>query len=146
MSFIENSKTSQYAWNSAPIDDTDIPQSLAAVSRHFKFPMDVQLSSAPILNDIDQSALYTYLRDLSTDSQFATSVLQVLVEERKSAHHTRHNSQRAAKIFKVGDVVKAHVQVKSNASKGVVGKFLSRSRAISNQRGLRFKFLFGSTI
>ena len=30
-SFTENSKTSQYAWNSAPIDDTDIPRCLAAV-------------------------------------------------------------------------------------------------------------------
>ena len=35
-SFVENSKTSQYAWNSAPIDDTDIPRSLAAVGRYFK--------------------------------------------------------------------------------------------------------------
>ena len=81
ISFIENSKTSQYTRNSTPIDDTDIPRSLAAVGRHFKFPMDVQLSPTPILNDINQSALYTYLRDVSTDLQFATSVLQVLVEE-----------------------------------------------------------------
>ena len=90
--------------------------------------MDVQLSPTPILNDINQSALYTYLRDVSTDSQFATSVLQVLVEEWRTAHRTRHNSQRAAKIFKVGDVVKAHVQVNSNAAKGVVGKLSYQGR------------------
>ena len=96
-SFIENSKTSQYAWNSAPIDDTDIPRSLAAVGRHFKFPMDVKLSPTPTLNDADESALYTYLRDISTDSQFATAVLQVLIEERRTAHRERHNSQRATK-------------------------------------------------
>ena len=90
--------------------------------------MNVHLSPTPTLNDIDQSALYTYLRDVSTDSQFATSVLQVLVEERRTAHRTRHNSQRAAKIFKVGDVVKAHVQVNSNAAKGVVGKLSYQGR------------------
>ena len=121
-SFVENSKTSQYVWNGATIDDTDFPRSLSAAGRHFKLPMDVQLSSTPTLNDLNQSTLYTYLLDVSTDSQFATAVLQVLVEERRTAYHTRHNSQRAAKSFRVGDVVKIHVQVYSNAAKGVVGK------------------------
>ena len=41
--FVQNVKTSQYAWNSAPIDNTDIPCCLAAVGRHFMFPMDVDL-------------------------------------------------------------------------------------------------------
>lgn len=121
-SFVENSKTSQYAWNSAPIDDTNILRSLADVGRRFKFPMDVQLSPTPTLNDTDQSIVYTYLRDVSTDSQFAISVLQASVEEWRTAHRTRHNSNRAAILFQVGDVVKAHVKVHSNSSKDVVGK------------------------
>ena len=45
--FIEYSKTSQYAWNSAPIDDTDIPRCVAAVRRHFQFLVDVQLNKTP---------------------------------------------------------------------------------------------------
>ena len=52
----------------------------------------------------------------------------MLVEERRTAHRTCHNSQRAAKIFKVGDVVKAHVQVNYNAAKGVVGKLSYQDR------------------
>jgi len=97
--FVENSKTSPYAWNSTPIDDNDIPRSLVVVGRHFKFRMDVKLSPTPTLNDADQSALYTYLKDASTDSQFATAVLQILVEERRTVHRERNNSQRAAKLF-----------------------------------------------
>ena len=127
-SFHENSKTSQYAWNSAPIDDTDIPRCLAAVGRHFKFPMDVALSADPTLNDDSQSALFTYLRDVSNDSQFATAVLQILIEERRTAHRDRWNSKRAAKQFKVGDVVKAHVQVQSNSSNGDVKKLSYQAR------------------
>ena len=50
LSFIENCKTSQYAWNSAPIDDTDTPRSLAAVGCHFKFPMDIDINVAPTIN------------------------------------------------------------------------------------------------
>ena len=80
-SVVENPKTSQYSWNSALIDGTDIPRSLAAVICHFKFPFNMKLSSTATLNDNDQYDLYKYLRDVSTYSQFNISVLQVLVEE-----------------------------------------------------------------
>ena len=77
--------------NSAPIDDTDIPRSLAAVGRHFKFPIDVNLNAAPSMNSTDYSVLYSYLRNVSNDSTFSTSILQVLIEERRTAHRTRWN-------------------------------------------------------
>ena len=128
LSFQENYKTSQYAWNSSPIDDTDIPRSVAAVGRHFKFPMDVKLLSSPVLNSADDTALYTYLRDVSNDSTFATSVLQVLVEERRTAHRDRWNKEHARKPFEIGDVVKAHVQVQSNSKSGIVKKLSFQAR------------------
>ena len=90
--------------------------------------MDVQLNALPSLNCSDQSALYTYLRDVSNDSTFATSVLQVLIEERRSAHRSRWNNDRAAKAFQIGDVVKAHVQVLSKASSGTVKKLSYQAR------------------
>ena len=120
--FIQNAKTSQYAWNSAPIDDTDISRSMAAVGRDFKFPMDVELSAMPTINDNKNSALYKYLRDVSNDSKFATSVVQILVDERREAHRLRWNKDKVEQLFEVGDVVKAHVQVNSNAAHGEVGK------------------------
>ena len=123
LSFLKNYKTTQYAWNSSPIDDTDIPRSVAAVGRHFKFPMDVKLSGSPDLNSADDTALYTYLRDVSNDSTFATSVLQVLIEERRAAHRDRWNKDHTSKPFEIGDVVKAHVQVQSNSKLGVVKKY-----------------------
>ena len=92
--------------------------------------MDVKLPPAPNLNDVDQSLLYTYLLDVSTDSQFATSVLQILVKERRTSQRTRYNSQRTAKLSKVGDVVKAHVQVHSNIDKNVVGKLYYQGRGL----------------
>ena len=101
LSFIENSKTSQYTWNSALIDDTDIPRCLAAVGRHFKFPMDIDLNAAPNINCNNQSALYICLRDISSDSLFATSVIQVLIEERRTAHRSRWNKDRAENCYKL---------------------------------------------
>ena len=106
----------------------DIPKCLAAVGRHFKFPMDVALSADLTMNDDDQTALFTYLHDVSNDSQFIADVLQILIEERRTAHRDRWNSKRATKQFKVGDVVNVHVQVHSNFSKGDVKKLSYQAR------------------
>ena len=70
-SFTTNIKTSQYAWNSAPIDNTDIIRSVAGVGREFKFPMDMKLQPTPALNDDANSALFQYLRHVSCTSKFA---------------------------------------------------------------------------
>ena len=120
--FIQNAKTSQYAWNSAPIDNTDIQQSIAAVGREFRFLLDVELASAPTINTSNQSALFWYLWDVSTNSTFAQSILQVLIKEQQTAHCDRHNKNKIQPNFKTGDVVKAHVQVKSNIATGEVAK------------------------
>ena len=128
--FLQNTKTSQYAWNSAPIDDTDVMRSVAALGREFRFPMDTELIETPVLNSKDNSALFKYLRDVSTNSTFSTAVLQILVEERRTAHRERWNKGNHLKPFQVGDVVKVHIQIQFNADEGLVKKtFLSSKRA-----------------
>jgi len=49
--FLQNAKMLQQAWSSAPIDNTDISRSMAAVGRDFKFPMDIELSAMPTIKD-----------------------------------------------------------------------------------------------
>ena len=62
------------------------------------------------MNTSDKSSLFQYLQDVSTKYQFATSVLQVLLEDRLMHHQERHNSTTTAIMtLKVGDIVKAHV-------------------------------------
>ena len=126
--YIQNAKTSQYAWNSAPIDGTDVVRSMAAVGRTFRFPLDIDLSPTPILNTETNSTLFHYLRDVSTDSTFSLAILQVLIQERRESHQHRQNKGKLACTLKVGDVVKAHVQVQSRADTGVVGKLSYRAR------------------
>ena len=126
--FMRIAKTTQYAWNSAPIDNTDIARSMAAVGRDFRFPLDVKLSKLPTLNDPNNNALYNYLRDVSTESTFAISVLQILIEERRLLHQQRINKDRKQSNFKVGDIVKAHVQIQSNSAAGIVDKLSYRAK------------------
>ena len=90
--------------------------------------MNVDLDAAPGINNMGQLSLYTYLRGVSKDSEFANSVLQVLVEDRRTVHRTCWNTDRVAKEFKVGDVIKDHVQIQSNAYRGDVKKLSYQTR------------------
>ena len=56
---LQNSKTSQYAWNSSPIDNTDISRSKAAIEHEFHLPLDVELSPTSTLNNVHNSALFS---------------------------------------------------------------------------------------
>ena len=126
--FLQNYKLSQYAWNGAPIDGTDVVRSVAAIGRPFQFPIDTDLTAAPNLNNENHTQLFQYLRAVSDNSSFATAVLQILIEDRRETHRDRWNRDREGIQFKVGDIVKAHVQVQSNATDNSVGKLSFRAR------------------
>ena len=126
--YIQNTSTSQYAWKSSPIDNTDIIRSMVTVGRAFCFPLDLSLSPSPILNTESNSVLLNYLHDISTDGEFSLFVLQIMIEERRSTHCNRKNEGKYLCTLKVGDVVKAHVQVQSRSDTGLVGKLSYRAR------------------
>ena len=119
---------SAYSWNSAPIDGTDIIRSIPAVGRVFRFPFDASVCPIPPLNDSNNSQLLQYLRDIGSESTFATSILRVLIEDRREQHRLRHNSTKTPQYFKPGDIVRAHIQVNSKSDTGTVKKLSYRSR------------------
>jgi len=122
LTILQNAKLSQYAWNSAPIDNTDVTRSMAAVGREFQFPFDLEINPTPTFNDTQNSTLYEYLRAMSNDGPFATSVVATLFEERREAHRNRLNDYKVQQRFKLGDAVTARIQVHSNAESGQVKK------------------------
>ena len=80
--FIQNTKTSQYAWNGAPIDDTDVMHRFSELGREFQFWINTELLEEPTLNPSNNESLLKYIRDVSTDSTFVSELLQILVDER----------------------------------------------------------------
>ena len=78
--FHQNIKTSQHAWNGAPIYDIDIPRYVATVGREFRFPLDVELLDQSSLNNKEHLALFRYLRNIFCNTQFSISVQQTLIE------------------------------------------------------------------
>ena len=101
---------------------------MSAIIRAFRIPLDVELSSTPLLDNECNRILFNYLLDVSTDSTFSLLILQALIEERRSVHRERYNKNQRQCCLKVGDVVKAHVQVQYQRECGTVGKFSYRDR------------------
>ena len=126
--FKRNVLVSAYGWNSAPIDGTNIVRSIPAVGREFRFPLDTKNLPLPPLNDLNNSVLLPYLQEIGTESETATSILQLLIEDRRHQHKQRHNASKSPSNLQVGDVVTAHVQVQSNSKTGDVKKLSYRSR------------------
>ena len=94
----------------------------------FRLHLNVDLSPTPILNTETNITLFNYPRDVSTSSMFSLPILQVFIQERLESNQRRQNKRRSACTLKVGDIVKAHVQVYSQAETRVVGKLGYRSK------------------
>ena len=88
----------------------------------------MSLNIAPTVNYKDHLVIYSYLHDVSNDSTFASSILQVLIKKRRTVQRTRWNENRSVKEFKVGDVVNTHIQVQFNANTWAVKKLSYQAR------------------
>jgi hypothetical protein len=120
--------TAGYAWNSAPIDDTDILCSVAAIGWPFLFPIDISLSLPPLLCSDNATTVTQYLTFISKHTSFSQTILWFLVEDRRLAHAECANESRNPVVYDVGDPVMATVQVQSEASRGKVAKLSYQRR------------------
>ena len=67
---VECGMLSAYAWNSSPIDSTEIVRNMPAIGRELKFPMDVHIAKITIVIDSTSKSVVTYLRHIQNDVQF----------------------------------------------------------------------------
>jgi hypothetical protein len=111
-----------YAWNSCPVPGTDISCSLVAVGRKFAFPinfstgMHQESMSSP-------TTIESYSHDLSERPAVCHKIAILLVSEHCAWHRELINSrQHDPRIYKPNDIAFARRAVRSNASKGYVGK------------------------
>jgi hypothetical protein len=125
---VEAAHTAAYAWNSSPIDGTDIIRSVPTVGRPFRFPFNLSLSPTPTPTLQQATDVHAFLRLAGPTTQFAEQVLRLLTEERRAVHRERANQSRSPISYAVGDLVMAKVQVHSDAASGTVAKLSYRKR------------------
>jgi hypothetical protein len=71
---IVSTQCATYAWNSSPIDGTEIIRSVAAVGREFKFSLDIGLQDTPIIQDTDEYAVHSILCLAQANATFSASI------------------------------------------------------------------------
>ena len=83
-----------YAWNSASIDGTDILRSTVAIDREFRFPIDINLSALPQLTQNNSQSTIDYLRLTDSNRRFSSSILKILIEDRRNMHAEGVNNNK----------------------------------------------------
>ena len=111
-----------YAWNSAPIDGTDILRSTVAIGREFRFLIDINLSALPQLTQNNDQSTIDYLRLIDSNRRFSSSILKILIKDRRNMHAERVNNNKKSVELIVGDIVMARTAVQSDASTNKVAK------------------------
>ena len=120
--FVAASVVVGYAWNSSPIAGTGILRSVPAIGRELRFPLDID--SSALLSLVSNNAEYvaSYLRLTDSNRHFATTILKILIEDRRTAHAERVNDSRNIFMMHPGDIVMARAAVQSGKRKDKVAK------------------------
>ena len=102
--FVPASIASAYAWNSTPIDGTDIIRSVPAIGRALHFPLDINLNAVPKLIQNNAQATLDYLDFTNSHRHFSYSILNILIENCRTAHAERINNTTHLVLLKAGDI------------------------------------------
>ena len=111
-----------YNWNSSPIDGTDIFRSIPAICRELRFPFDIDLSDLPSLVSNNAESVVFYLRITGSNRSFASTILKILVEDRRITHAEIVDDSRNIVTMQSGDIVMARSAILNNKAIDKVAK------------------------
>jgi hypothetical protein len=112
-----------YSWNAAPIDGTNLIRSFVAKGRVFPFPLQISEEDNPVRIPPGQGEEATAFVETNFPLWAKQStMLQILVAERRERHRDLANAGRTNRLFNPGDLVVIRKQVQSSAEKGLPAK------------------------
>ena len=91
-----------YAWNNAPIDGTDILRSIPAIGRELNFPLDISINALHKLTQNNGQVALDYLKLTNSSRHLSTSILIILIDDRRTAHVERINNNTNLFILNPG--------------------------------------------
>ena len=111
-----------YNWNNAPIDGIYILRSIPAIGRELKFPFDINLNAMPKLVQNNANAALDYIKLIDSSRNFSSSILKILIEDRRISHAKLINISINLVVLHVGDIVMTRTDIQSNLYKHKVAK------------------------
>ena len=76
------------------IDSTDIIRSIPAISRALNFSFDININVVPKLIKNNAQDTLNYLNFTNSLRHFSSSILEILIEDRRNAHTERINNSK----------------------------------------------------
>ena len=108
-----------YAWNSAPVDGTNIVRSYAAIGREFPFPIDFEREPIiPRAHGAEGQQTIDHVESTFPLLRQQQQLLKILVDERREHHRNLKNASRNMKTFAPGDLVIIKKQVQTRQETG----------------------------
>ena len=108
-----------YAWNSAPVDGTNVVRSYAAIGREFPFPIDFEREPlVPREHEAQGQQTLEHIQSTFPLMRQQQQILKTLIEDRREHHRQLKNDGRNMKTFEPGDLVIIKKQVQTNHEKG----------------------------
>ena len=108
-----------YAWNSAPVDGTNIVRSYAAIGREFPFPIDFERDDiVPRDHEAQGQQTLEHVHSAFPLWKQQQEVLKTLIEDRREHHRELKNHGRNMKTFAPGDLVVIKKQVQTSIENG----------------------------
>ena len=118
--FVKCTYTTAYAWNTSPIDGTDIIRSVPAISCKLKFPLDIHESPLPPIINNPTKSIVDYIQYLDRTTVYAREICCWITEDRRTMHRKRTNNKRNVIEYKKGDIVMGRVAIQRKKEKGAV--------------------------
>jgi hypothetical protein len=78
--YVAASAVAAYAWNSSPIDRTDIVRSVPAVGREFRFPFDFEYVPSPTMSENKAAKFDEHLSLAGSNGRFTADILKLVLE------------------------------------------------------------------
>ena len=111
----------EYVQNSAPIDETDILRSTVAIGREFQSLTD-NLSALSQLTQNNKHYAVDCLRLTDSNHRFSSSILKILIENRREAYAERVNNDKTIVELVIGDIVMTRTDIQSDTFSNKVAK------------------------
>ena len=118
---------SLYAWNSSPIDGTNIIRSFVAKGRTFPLPIDLALDSTRPGPAHEGAPALEHVATMSPVLERQRDILRLINDERRRRHRELRNAAANQKTFQPGDIVIVRRQIQSDATEGKVAKLMFKA-------------------
>ena len=108
-----------YSWNAAPIDGTNIVRSFVAKGRDFPFPLQIaEDNNPPRIPPGQGEAAISHVETMFPLWAQQSTMLQILVAERRERPREMINQSKSQRVFNPGDLVIIRKQVQSDSALG----------------------------